>query len=93
MEPRSDDRGQRAEVHYVTSNTILCQFEAAKQSKIACRAVQKPYGPLSEGVQKLYAPRPASAIRVIKWTLHVAYVMSQLNVGLQCYSHRKVREG
>ena len=56
MEPRPDDRGRRAKVHYVTSNTILYQFEAAKQLKIARRAVQKLYGPPSEGVQKLYAP-------------------------------------
>ena len=56
MEPRPDDRGQRAEVHYITSSTISYQFEAAKRLKIARRAVQKLYGPPSEGVQKLYAP-------------------------------------
>ena len=56
MEPRPVDQGQRAEVHYVTSNTILYQFEAAKQPKIASRVMQKLYGPPSKGVQKLYVP-------------------------------------
>ena len=54
MELRPDDRGQRADVHYVTNNTISYHFEVMKQPKIAHRVVQKLYGPPSEGMQKLY---------------------------------------
>ena len=34
IETRPEDRGRRAEFHYVTSNTILYRFEAAKQPKM-----------------------------------------------------------
>ena len=67
MEHRPDDRGRRLEVpkvggagcrrskiHYVRSNTILYQFEAAKRPKISYRVMQKLYGPHSKGIQKLY---------------------------------------
>ena len=56
MEPRPDNWGQRAEVHYGTSDTILFQFKAVKRPKIARMAVQKAYGSPSEGMQKLNAP-------------------------------------
>ena len=56
MEPRSNDRGWRAEDPHITSNTIFYQFEAAKLPKAARRVVQNLYGPPSVGVQKLYRP-------------------------------------
>ena len=64
MEPRPYDQEWRAKVYYVTSNTILYQFEGVKRPQITHRAVQKLYGPPSEGMQKLYAP--TSLIRGIK---------------------------
>ena len=54
MEPRPDNQGRKAMVHYITSNTILYWFETAKRQKITHRVVQKLYGPPGEGMQKLY---------------------------------------
>ena len=78
---RPDDRGRRAEVHYITSNTISYWFEAAKWPKIS-------FSPLLVRACKSFMCL-ASTIRGIKWILYSRY----LQLGEDCWSQCNRKEG